>query len=206
MSLKLKTTGVVEEHSTDELAHMKSFAPYYEPDVLKYEKHWRMVQNISFYAEQAGIPEYFIYNSSLDILSDAEIEYLTGFKGLPSQGVSGAVYEGSEGFIDKMYSMVGLLTRRFIDAKFITLQDLVSAITKGNPPKSKLICIPNFVLNKDQGGNVAPWEMAKVLGWILDTHSHGKQVIIYVDDLGLIKQQYGTVLWNHVDNHFIKFQ
>ena len=122
MVLKLKTKES-EEHSENEVAHMVSFGSYYEPDVLNYEKHWRMVQNISFYAEQAGIPEYFIYHSSLDVLSGEEQEYLTGFNGLTSRGISGAYYEGTEGFIDRMYAMVGLLTRNFIDAKFMTLQE-----------------------------------------------------------------------------------
>lgn len=205
MSLKLKTTGVVAEHSENEVAHMVSFGSYYEPDILSYEKHWRMVQNISFYAENAGIPEYFIYNSAIDILSPNEKAYLSGFNAQNGEGVSGAYYEGSGDFIDKMYSMIGLLTRNFIDAKFLTLQDLIKALASGKPPKNKLVCIPNFALDKDQGGNVAPWELAKVLGWVLDAHSQGRQVIIYVDDLNYINQQFGSVLRNHIDNHFIEF-
>jgi len=207
MGIKLKTKDVEpDDLSEDEVHHLSVYGEYYAAGILKYQKHWRMVQNIGMYAEQAGIPEYFIYNTSEGVLLETDVAYLEEFSSQFSKGISGAVIEGKENFLDRMYSMVGVLIRNFIDARFITLQDLIKEIKAGNPPKSKLICIPNFALDKSEGGNVATWEMSNVLSWMLNSHSQGRQVVVYVETLDYINQQYGGVLRTHIDNHFLELK
>lgn len=206
MGIKLKTDIEGDDLSEDEKHHMKTYAEYYQTGILNYQKHWRMVQNIEMYAEQAGIPEYFIYNTSEGILLSKDVAYLEDFGRQFIKGISGAVIESNHNFIDRMYSMIGVLTRNFIDSRFITLQDLIKEIKAGNPPKSKLICIPNFALDKSEGGNVATWEMSNVLSWVLNSHSQGRQIVIYVETLDYINQQYGGVLRTHIDNHFLELE
>lgn len=206
MTLKLKVPE--SEVSEDRLAHLLSYQKYYDTNILNYQDHWRIVQNIAMYAEQAGVPEYFIYHSALDVLGKKEQKYLADFTKLTDIGISGGYYEGwgsNTNCIDKMYSMIGVMLRNYKDAKFITLQDLIFAIKNNNEPKSRLVCIPNFALSKEEGGNVASWELSHVLSWILNHHSRGKQVVIYVEELDFIDQQYGGVLRTHIDNHFRKF-
>ncbi len=208
MGIKLKTKDIEpDDLSEDEKHHMGIYGDYYATGILNYKKHWRMVQNIGMYAEQAGIPEYFIYNTSEGILLPKDINYLEKFGVHSEKGISGAVMPTAEtNFIDRMYSMVGVLTRNFIEARFITLQDLIKEIKAGNPPKSKLICIPNFALDKSEGGNVATWEMSNVLSWVLNSHSQGRQLVVYVESYDYIRQQYGGVLWTHIDNHFLELE
>ena len=185
---------------------MQVYGEYYATGILNYQKHWRMVSNIGMYAEQSGIPEYFIYHTSEGILLPKDVEYLEKFSSHFINGISGAVIESNHNFMDRMYSMVGVLIRNFIDARFITLQDLIKEIKSGNLPKSKLICIPKFALDKSEGGNVATWEMSNVLSWMLNSHSQGRQVVIYVETLDYINQQYGGVLRTHIDNHFLELE
>lgn len=207
MGIKLKTKDIEpDDISEDEKYHMQVYGEYYATGILNYQKHWRMVQNIGMYAEQSGIPEYFIYHTSEGILESKDVEYLEKFSNHFINGISGAVIESNHNFIDRMYSMVGVLIRNFIDARFITLQDLIKEIKSGNSPKSKLICIPNFALDKSEGGNVATWEMSNVLSWMLNSHSQGRQVVIYVETLDYINQQYGGVLRTHIDNHFLELE
>lgn len=207
MGIKLKTKDIEpDDLSEDEKHHMQVYGEYYATGILNYQKHWRMVSNIEMYAEQSGIPEYFIYHTSEGILLPQDVKYLEEFSSQFIKGISGAVFEGKENFIDRMYSMVGVLIRNFVDARFITLQDLIKEIKSGNSPKSKLICIPNFALDKSEGGNVATWEMSNVLSWMLNSHSQGRQVVIYVETLDYINQQYGGVLRTHIDNHFLELE
>ena len=207
MGIKLKTKDVEpDDISEDEKHHMQVYGECYATGILNYQKHWRMVSNIEMYAEQSGIPEYFIYHTSEGILLPKDVEYLEKFSSHFINGISGAVIESNHNFMDRMYSMVGVLIRNFIDARFITLQDLIKEIKSGNSPKSKLICIPNFALDKSEGGNVATWEMSNVLSWMLNSHSQGRQVVIYVETLDYINQQYGGVLRTHIDNHFLELE
>lgn len=207
MALKLNTPEPVDEFSEDEELHIEKFASYYEPGVLSYETHWRLVENIKLYAEQAGIPEYFIFHSALDILGPDELKYLQDWKSLRAGGVHGGYYLGTDiNYLERMYAMVGVMVRSYKQARFLTLQDLIALLNKDAAPSGKLICIPNFALDKDQGGNVASWELAKVLGWMLDCQSRGQQVVVYVESLHYIVQQYGGILEQLFDNHFTRFE
>ena len=53
---------------------------------------------------------------------------------------------------------------------------------------------------------MATWEMSNVLSWMLNSHSQGRQVVIYVETLDYINQQYGGVLRTHIDNHFLELE
>lgn len=187
----------------DDQAHLLSHAKYYAPKVLNPVDHRRLVLNLPMYATQAGIPEHFIYHSSLDVLNKKELKYLKNWSKHSSNGISGCYYEGDVNCIDKMYAMCGVLTRNFKEAKFLTLQDLIAMIKAGNEPKSRLICIPNFAMSKEQGGNVPTWELANVFSWLLNHHTHGRQAVLYFEDISLVEKQYGGMLRTHIENHFI---
>lgn len=201
MKLKVPTDDGLDPN---EVAHVKEFFKYYEPEVLSYDKHWRMVQNIAFYAEQANIPEHFIYNSALEILNDKEQTYVRDFSKQQDLGVSGILYADSKNYIDRMYAMCGVLIRNYRSCRYITVQQLIESIKDGHSPKEDLVCIPNFALPKDEGGNVASWELAHVLGWVLDARGRGQQAALFVEDKTDISRQYGNVILQHINNHFIE--
>ncbi len=205
MALKIKTPkALVEELDEDEVAHVALYSKYYEPGVLTYEKHRRLVMNIGMYAEAAGIPEFYIYNSAKQILNEDALDYLTGWGLNSERAVGGAWFSGINNCTDSMYAMVGVMLRNFKDAKYITIQDLIAGVKSGKPPESRLVCIPNFALDKAQGGDVASWELAHVVGWMLSAHGAGQQVVAYCQTPELVNSIYGGVLDRHFDNHFIR--
>lgn len=204
MSITLKAKKAKKVESSPEVkTHIAKYRKYYQPGVLQYENHNRFVMNIGFYADMAGVPVHFLYHPAGDILEDTDLSYLKKWRGLDEAQVSGGIFYGLDSDImDRMYAMIGVLLRNNIDAKFITVQELLSEMKDGRDVDNTLVCIPNFCLPKDTGGNIASWESATILGWVLGRHGNGKQTLLYAESYDLIQAQYGSTLKNHIDNNF----
>ncbi len=194
-----------DENSVDEANHLMRYKKFYAPGVLRYERHNRFVLNIAFYADKAGVPVHFLYNSVKGILKKKDVKYLENWFELDELGISGGVYFGSDiNIMERMYAIIGTLLRNNIDARFITAQNLLMELKDGGEVDNTMVCIPNFCLPKSAGGNIAPWESATILGWVLSRHGNGKQTLLYSDSYSLIETQYGTTLKNHIDTSFKK--
>lgn len=205
MALKLKKPVKVSEESEDKKQHFLQYRKYYEPGVLQYEFHERFVLNIEFYADMAGVPVHFLYHSAESIFSEKDTKYVAGWQDLDTSQISGGIYYGADpNIMDRMYAMVGLMLRNYIDAKFITAQNLLIELKEGREVENTMVCIPNFCLPKSSGGNIAPWESATILGWVLSRHGNGKQTLLYTDKYNLIEKQYGMTLKHHINKNFMK--
>lgn len=202
LSLKHKKSGNGEV-SLDVKDHIAKYRKYYKPGVLQYESHNRFVMNIGFYADMAGVPEHFLYHPAKTILHKKDLDYLTKWFKLGANLISGGVYTGVDpNIMDRMYAIIGVLLRNNVDARFITAQDLLSELKSGGEVNNTMVCVPNFCLPKNAGGNIAPWESATILGWVLSRHGNGKQTLLYSESYDLIESQYGMTLKNHIDNNF----
>lgn len=192
MTLKIKKD---KEGGTEKADHMKRYAKYYASGVLNYDTHSRMIPNIEFYAKQAGIPEQFIYTASDKILTERDLKYLNSWGHLGEKNLCGAYFtKASERYIERMQMIVAVVLRNMIDAKVITVQNLVKELKNGNPVDSKLVCIPNLCISKHQGGDIATWELSSVVGWLLQRQGLGYQTVVYIEDVKYIEAQYGTII------------
>lgn len=203
MLLKLKKPKM-DDFSVSETEHMEMYGHYYEPGVLSVEAHWQLVPQIKMLAEQAGIPEYYIYHTAQKILIAEEIDYVANWRSLPAKAFAGAVFlKSDENYIEKMHCIVGLMLRNYMDARYITLQDLVERLKLHEPITSRLFCIPNFAMA--EGSEIARWERSDVISFLLNCHANGVQVIVGADNKLQIEKQYGSVIATHVSNHFLEF-
>ena len=192
--------------SEDKEQHLQRYAHYYEGGVIDYDTHFRLVPNIEVYAKQAGIPEHYVYHTSIGILEGKEVKYAKTWNELPSKHVFGGYYtQKSEGYMERIYSIIGLSLRNYIDARIITLQDLITALKNGESIDNTLVCIPNLSVHKNSGGDVPSWQLSIVVGWLLGRINGKKQTIIYFEDTNTLKQQYGSLVETHIYNHFVKF-
>lgn len=203
MALNIKPKQAIDDPQDKDL-HMKTYGKYYEPGVLDYDTHWRLVLNLSGYAAQANIPEYYVYHPAKDVLIDSDLEYLEQWTKLPDYGVYGGVMTSKSGDAsDRMAAFVGVMLRNFVDARYITVQDIVATLKRGDTIDSKLVCIPNFALPKNDGGDYAHWEASAVSGWLMNRHSHGYQTVIYASSESRIAEVYGSTLGKIVSKHYV---
>ncbi len=215
MSLKLKKPEVVEVkkslkqqgYSQEQVDHMLKYQKYYENAVLSYEQHKGLVQNIEYISERSGVPIHFIVTSGKGIFTDDEMNYIREWKHHRESQKSGAVYIGTETrALDSMFAFCGLMLRNEVDSKIVFMHELIASLKRDEPFQQRFIAIPNFILPKKMGGDIATWEFATILGWLMARHGAGKHTLLYVSSYNLIEEQYGKTLSKHIDDHYYKFQ
>ena len=199
----MKAEGLTQE----QIEHMMKYEHHYAGGVLSYEDHKGLVQNIDYLSERAGVPVQFITTSSKGIFSDKEKEFLKDWPSHRDNGISGAYYEGAETkALDSMFALCGVMLRNHIDAKVVFMHELIASLKSDSPVQSRFVCIPNFILPKKGGGDIATWEFAQIMGWLLSRHGAGKMTILYINSWKLLEDQYGKTLTRHIEDHYRDLQ
>jgi hypothetical protein len=177
----------------------------YDSGVLSPVDHSLLVRNLEHYARKANILDSMILNKMSNFsCTPAEIDYVRMIKRLSDQGVFGMVYHGKETLpvTTRMMAIAGACLRNFVDAKVMVLQDLLSHLKEGNPPEERVLLIPNFFINRADGGKIAEWHIAELLGLLYSRMTKGQQTFLYVSDFESLQKTYGDPMALHLQNNF----
>ena len=178
----------------------------YETGVLDPAVHGRLLQNLGLYARRANIPETMILHkmSQFDCSSD-EIDYVRAIKRQAAAGHYGLVYTGDGSTVlTRMMGVAGACVRNFVDAKLMTIQELLAKIKEGDVPDASVLLVPNFFIAKSEGGHIAAWNIAELLGVLFARMAKGQQTFLYVSDFKALRMTYGEAIADHLENHFVK--
>lgn len=179
----------------------------YASQVLDPEVHGRLVADIENVARAANIPMHLIWTSSKEYCNASELEYLRHLPTHASNGVFGYVYSGKvEGHPVplRMMAMAGCCVRNFINAKVMTVQEVLSALKKDAMPSPTVLLIPNFFIGKEQGGSIPAWQVSGLLGLLLNRQSEELQTIVYVESMADMAVQYGDTFKHHFMTNFVR--
>lgn len=177
----------------------------YNSGVLHPEVHGRLVANLEGFARRANILESMIlHKMSAFACTPAEIEYVRGIRRQADAGSYGLVYVGKETkpVMTRMMGVAGACLRNFVEAKVITLQELLSDLKEGSPPDVSVLLVPNFFVAKSEGGRIAEWHIAELLGLLYARMAKGQQTFLYVSDMEALRKTYGEPIFQHLDHHF----
>jgi hypothetical protein len=178
----------------------------YESGVLVPSVHSRLVQNMEQFARKANISEsHVLYKMSQFSCTKPEIEYVKSIKRQEAEGNYGLVYLGKETkpVLTRMMAVAGACLRNFVDAKVSTIQEVFLDLKNGTPPDEvTVLLIPNFFMNRADGGKVAEWHIADLLGLLYTRMAKGKQTFVYVSDLTALAKAYGEPMATHLSNNF----
>jgi hypothetical protein len=177
----------------------------YDSGILSREDHSRLVQNLEHYAQKANILDLMILNKmSFFACTEAEIDYTKAIKRMAAKGNYGLIYTGKETspVITRMMAVAGACLRNFVDAKVVTLQELLSDIKEGNHPEARVLLIPNFFINRADGGKIAEWHIPELLHLLYSRMMKGQQTFLYVSDFDALRKNYGDPIANHLEKSF----
>jgi hypothetical protein len=184
---------------------MNDLMQAYDSGVLDPSVHGRLAQNLDLYARRANIPEAMILHKMSQFeCSAAEIDYVKNLKRQAIKGNYGLVYHGKETkpVMTRMMGVAGACVRNFVEARLITLQEMLANIKEGDTPTSTVLLIPNFFVAKSEGGKIADWHIAELLGVLYARMAKGQQTLLYVSDLEALRKTYGDPIASHLQNHF----
>lgn len=177
----------------------------FDSGVLHPVVHSRLVKNIDQYARRANIQDSMILKRmSVFGCTKSEIDYTKTILKMADKNIYGMVYHGKETYpvMDRMMAVAGACLRNFVDAKVVTLQELLSDIKEGIPPDVTVLLVPNFFINRADGGKIAEWHIAELLGLLYSRMAKGQQTFLYVSDFDALRKTYGDPIANHLEKHF----
>lgn len=177
----------------------------YESGVLNKDVHERLVLDIDRIAQIARVPKKMIWTPLSKNAGPQEIAYVTGFKRLANAEKSaGLLYTGKTSPLTRMQAVCGALVRNFIDARVMTLQEVLAEIKFGGEIDCTCLLIPNFYEGKDMSKYLGS-QASDITSMILSRHTQGMQTVLYVSSMSEFKER-GPMIWQHVSDNFEEVQ
>ena len=177
----------------------------YASGVLVPTVHDRLVADIDNYARDANIPVRWIWTPLPEVCGPEEVEWLVGFRSHTAAGFAGLCLIGSNMKIDpatRMAAIAGTLTRNFVFARVMMVNDIVTAALDGTVPHMSCLLVPNFFVEKGKVTTNGHWRSAALLDALVTRHLKGLQTVLYVSSIDDMGMDYGTALKCHIEQHY----
>lgn len=173
----------------------------YDIGILNRKYHARLLQGIEHWAGIAGVPPHFIWSKLSQYCTDEDVAWV---KNLKKGYDHGLVYTGkyTMPIEDKMAAIVGACLRNYVDARFMTVQQVLSRLKSDTMPSPTVVLVPNFCLAKEDTNNVAPWEAASILGWLYSRLAKNLKTVLYASDMKTVTEVYGSSMTKHLSAHY----
>ena len=175
-----------------------------EAGLIDEREHEQLLADINGVLRQAGIPQEYVWTSIREFCSDEEIDFVASLK--KDDCPIGMVYMGEfnkPAVNERMMAITGACLRNYINAKVMTVQDVLGALKTGSMPSPTVLLIPNFFMGKGSGGHIADWEKSDLLGLLYKRHQEGKKTVIYVSDKKDLAKEYGKPFVDHIHGKYV---
>jgi len=173
-------------------------------------QHIQLLSDIAGYTRTAGIPEHYVWTSAKEYCEEDELEYIATIKkSLHDRdgACNGMVYVGDvdgSPINERMMAIAGVCLRNYINAKVMTVQAVLDGIKQGTMPSNvSVLLIPNFFSSRKDGGRIAEWEVANLLGLLYQRQQDGKHTIVHVSNLTELGDEYGSSFQKHLQSKFV---
>ena len=165
--------------------------------VLDKTYHARLLANVEGFASDAGIPPMFVWKSATTICSKRELEVAAYVRKSEKPGV---LFIGEPVDV-KFMALTGMFLRNYIQAKFVTLQELLSSLKAEEAPSPSVLLIPNFCVAKSAGGDVPQWQLPLLLGFLLTRASSTQKTFLHIDSVRSL-EDYGLPIYSHIMDNY----
>ena len=135
-----------------------------------------------------------------------EIGWIENYELLKDDGdFAGVAYVGTvkdPDVMTRMMALTGCFLRNYVDAKMMTLQEVIGYIRNNEEPEATVLLIPNFYLPSGEEGSVANWLVSGLYGMLLSRYRDGLQTVVYIQDLERMKKDYGREIAKFMEERY----
>lgn len=174
----------------------------FDKKILDLEYHGRLIANVDAVLHTAGILPHMLWSRLSDYCTEPEVSWVRNIKkqtstcGLLLTGKSKTPVE------DRMMAIAGACLRNYVDARMMPVQDVLSLCKSDSMPSPTVLLIPNFCLDKGEGGDIPQWQVSSLLGLLLGRMARGHRTVLYVSSLAALEAHYGGTFRSHVEAHY----
>lgn len=163
--------------------------------------HERLIANLDNVSKIAGVPPKFVWTKLSAFCSKEEIEWVRRIRSADSSGLA-LTGKLSSSVDNKMMVMVGAFLRNYIDARVMTVQDVIQRLKDDDMPSPTVLLVPNFCVEKGEGGDIPQWQVSSLLGLLHTRLSKQQKTVLYAPSLSALEKQYGQPFRAHVEAHY----
>lgn len=177
----------------------KSIDEAYKLHILDKDKHARLVSELESVSRSANIPASMVWTSMHSYCSKEEIHFVTSMMKEASNGICGLAYLGEEkgvGVMSRMMAIAGACLRNFINARVMTLQEVLNGIKTNTLSDPTVMLIPDFFVGGKASGAIADWQLSGLASMLLARQSRGQLTFLYVQDVQKLELDYGVTFSN----------
>lgn len=175
-------------------------------DVLDRDRHNLLVRDVEAVARSANIPVNMVWTSMKDHCGAKEIKYILKLKKqVVLNNMFGLAYVGptDKSISMRMGAIAGTCLRNFINAKVLTVNDILKALKEDTMSNPTVLLIPDFFVGADKKkSGIADWQISGLLSMLLSRQSQGLQTFVYVRDMSKMGTDYGPAFKVHIETHF----
>ena len=191
------------------------YADPYHSGVLDKAVHERLVANLPHYVREAGISPHWVWTRLSETCGDDVVDYVRRINGHRTGGaIQGlALFRKPKSKADpaeQMSAIAGALLRNFVNARVMTLLNVLDALDDGEALSATCLLIPNFCLNTvemgGKGDKLPAFKIQALYDLLVRRASAGRQTVVYSTDRETLGAAYGTAIQLHVETHFIKVE
>lgn len=177
----------------------------FEIGILNKEYHDRLIADLERIAERAGIPPHFVWSKLSAYCTEEDVQWVRAMRKGTQHGLA---YVGGKGkkfnvpVEDKMMAITGACLRNYIDARMMAVQEVIAALKEDAMPRPTVLLIPNFCLDRGDGGNIAQWEISSLLGLLYTRLAQNLKTVIYLGSMQALEANYGEAFKTHIQAHY----
>lgn len=163
--------------------------------------HDRLIADLPSLAQTAGIPARFVWAPLSKYCNGAAFDWVAN---MASSESAGMVYIGKmpTPVEDTMMAITGAFMRNYLDARMMTVQDVLARLKTDSMPEPRVLLIPNFCLDKAEGGDIASWQVANLLGLLYSRMAKDLKTILYCGSIASLEKAYGSAFRDHIEAHY----
>jgi len=174
----------------------------FKSKLLDKDYHERLIQDLPQVIATAGVPASAVWMRLSSYTTEAERLWVRNMRSDTDRGL---LFVGSKFPIevaDKMTAITGVCLRNYTDARVMSVQEVVKRIKDASMPAPTVLLIPNFCLDKANGGDVPSWEISILMGMLIDRMGKGLKTVMYTTSMAVVQKQYGDSFKTLLESKF----
>lgn len=174
--------------------------------ILDEAYHAKLLEDIDYYAEIAGIPVAMIHEPMATYCSPEECEWITKIMLHREAGRGGLCLTGIDAkhpAQDRMWAMCAALLRNYVDARVVSMRTIWDTADKGEEiPDPTVLLIPNFYVDFSGGKPSTNWQV-QILHDVLTQRMIEKKItILYVQSFKGLRECFGEGISSFLEAHW----
>jgi hypothetical protein len=103
----------------------------------------------------------------------------------------------------RMQAMAAAFLRNFIDARVITIHEVLGWHDQDEPPNPTVLLIPNFYTVM-KGTPLTGWQVQLLYDTLMARFISGKQTVLYVENLAALVKDYGQHFADFIKTRWVQ--